>query len=100
MIASVFEAQSGIENLWLRFRSNGRRNYPNFGKHIRKACFKTCFKASVSATSCCFGDKKWWCVDKRGKQWDMLLPFLNKHGYRQMKLMMLMLLVLEKSMSR
>ena len=40
MIAAVSEVEQGVENLWNRGRSNGRRDYPNFGKYISKNMFK------------------------------------------------------------
>ena len=34
MIAAVSEVEQGVENLWNRGRSNGRRDYPNFGRYM------------------------------------------------------------------
>ena len=73
MIAAVSEVQRGIEKLMSRGRSNGRKYYEKFaicvGQHY--------FKAFVSDTPYCFGDKKWWCLDTRDKPWCILLPCLK-----------------------
>ena len=40
MIASVSEVESGVANLWKRGKSNGRREFPNFGQHVTINYFK------------------------------------------------------------
>jgi len=40
VIAAVSEVEQGVENLWKRGRSNGRRGYPNFGRYMSKNTFK------------------------------------------------------------
>ena len=70
MIASVSKVECGIENLWMRGKSNGRSDYPKFGKHMSRIYFK----AFSSAEPCYFADKKWLHVDKRGRMWGMILP--------------------------
>ena len=61
MIAAVSEVEQGVENLWKRGRSNGRRYYPNFGRYMSK----NMFKAFQSAAPYCFAEKKYWYLDKR-----------------------------------
>ena len=40
MIAAVSEIETGVENLWKRGRSSGRKEFPNFGKYTKKNYFK------------------------------------------------------------
>ena len=61
MIAAVSEVGQGVENLWKRGRSNGRRDYLNFGRYMSK----NMFKAFQSAAPYCFAEKKYWYLDKR-----------------------------------
>ena len=74
MINEISEAQCGVENLRQRGRSNRRRDYANFGRRVGR----NYFKVFVPATSCCFGDKKGWRVDKRYELCDAHLPCLRK----------------------
>ena len=73
MIAAVAEVDCGVDNLWRRGKSNGRRCYPNFGKHVGK----NYFKAFLCAAPYCFAEKRFWFVDKRDKPWDIFLPCMK-----------------------
>ena len=53
----------------------------------------------MSATPYCFDDKKQGCLDERDKPWDMLFPYLNKNNEKRRMLTMLLILVLDESMS-
>ena len=94
MIAAVSEVEQGVENLWKRGRSNGRRDYPNFGRYMSK----NTFKAFQSAAPYCFCDKKFWYVDKRDRPWDIFLPCLNSYNEKRKKLVVTALLMLDESM--
>ena len=94
MIAVVSEVEQGVENLWKRGRSNGRRDYPNFGRHMSK----NMFKAFQSAAPHCFAEKKHWCIDKRDRPWDIFLPCLNSYNEKRKKLVITALLMLDESM--
>jgi hypothetical protein len=95
MIAAVSEVEQGVENLWKRGRSNGRRDYPNFGRYMAK----NTFKAFQSAAPYCFCDKKYWHIDKRDRPWDIFLPCLNSYNEKRKKLVVTILLMLDESMS-
>ena len=56
MIVAVTETQCGMSKLWLRGRSNGRREHHSLGKRIAR----NAFKAFVAAAPYFFCDKKWW----------------------------------------
>ena len=90
MIASTSEAQCGIENLWQRGRSNGRRDCVNFSRLTCRNYFKFFFQllliSLVIKSSC--------VLIKEGK-WDIFLPYLNKHDERRRKLMTSVLLALK-----
>ena len=60
MIDLVSEVQHGIENMWMRGKSNRRINHPRFGKHTSRNYLKT-FPAAAPSY---FSDKNWWCVGK------------------------------------
>ena len=95
MIAAVSEVEQGVENLWKRGRSNGRRDYPNFGQYMSK----NTFKVFQSAAPYCFCDKKYWYVDKRDRPWDIFLPCLNSYNEKRRNLVVTVLLMLDESMS-
>ena len=79
MIAAVAEVDCGIDNLWRRGKSNGRRYYPNFGKYIGK----NYFKAFICAAPYCFCEKRFWFVDKRDKPWDIFLPCTKDYNAKR-----------------
>ena len=60
---------------------------------------KNYFKAFQSAAAYCFADKKYWCIDKRDKRWDIFLPYLRKYNKRRQQLIKIVLLMLDESMS-
>ena len=95
LIAAISEVDCGVENLWKRGRSNGRRDLPNFGKYMSK----NYFKAFVSTATYCFAEKKWWYVDRRDRPWDIYLPCLSKYNERRQQLVKTLLLVSDESMS-
>ena len=49
MVVAVAETKCGMSNFCARGYSRGRRNYPNFSKHVASN-----FKTFVSATTYCF----------------------------------------------
>ena len=54
LIAAACEVESGVENLWKQGKSNGRRDYPDFGQFMPL----NYFKAFQSAAAYCWSDKK------------------------------------------
>ena len=95
MIAAVSEIETGVENLWKRGRSTGRKEYPNFGRYMKK----NEFKAFQSAAAFCFAEKKYWYIDKRDRPWDIFLPCLQNYNERRQQLIKTILLMLDESMS-
>ena len=95
MIAAATEVDVGVENLWLRGKSNGRRNYPNFGRYIQQ----NTFKAFQHAAPYCFCDKQYWYIDRQDRPWEIFLPCLNSFNDRRKHLIKLNLLMLDESMS-
>ena len=95
LIAAVTEVETGVENLWLRGKSSGRRNYPNFGQYVPQ----NVFKAFQSAAPYCFSKERYWYMDSKDKPWDIFLPCLKSFNDRRKHLMKLRLLMLDESMS-
>ena len=95
LIAASTEVEVGVENLWRRGKSNGRRNYPNFGQYVGQ----NTFKAFQSAAPYCFCEQKYWYHDRRDRLWDVFLPCLNSFNQRRRHLIKLRLLMLDESMS-
>ena len=63
--------ECGIENLWKRGISHGRRSHPYFVKYVTI----TYFKAFLGADAYVWSDKKFLYIDKRDQPWD-ILPYL------------------------
>lgn len=95
MIASVAEAETGMDNLWKRGESGGRRRHPDFGQYVPQSYFK-CFQAACAFV---FAEKKWWYVDKRDKDWDIFTPVLESFNEKRRSLFKCVLLMLDESMS-
>ena len=96
MIASMSEVESEVENLWKRGGgSNGRRDYPNFGRYMAKNYFKT----FQSVAPYFFTDKKCWYIDKRYKPWGIFLSYLRSYNERRRALIKSSLLMLDESVS-
>ena len=89
------KVESGIENLWKKGKSKGRRDYPNFGKYMPV----NYFKAFVCAAPYCFCDEKYWYEDKRDQPFDVFLPCLEKFNEKRRDLIEVVLLILDESMS-
>ena len=55
MIASVLEVLCGMDNLWLKLISSGKRDHPNFGRYAEI----NYFKVLALPAHCFFASKKW-----------------------------------------
>ena len=95
MIAASAEVEVGVENLWLRGKSNGRRHYPNFGQYLPQ----NTFKAFQCAAPFCFCDSKYWYIEARDRPWDIFLPCLDAFNKKRRHLIKLRLLMMDESMS-
>ena len=65
MIAAATKTQCHMPNLRLRRRSNGRRECPNFGKHIAR----NALKEFVAVAPYCFCNNKGLCTDEIENHW-------------------------------
>ena len=63
IVSSTSEMKCGIENLWKRVISNGRRSYLYFGQYVTI----TSFKSFCSAAAYAWVDKKFCYIDKRDR---------------------------------
>ena len=95
MIAASAEVEVGVENLWLRGKSNGCRHYPNFGQYLPQ----NTFKAFQCAAPFCFCDSKYWYIEARDRPWDIFLPCLDAFNKKRRHLIKLRLLMMDESMS-
>ena len=95
LIAAATEVHHGVENLWKRGKSNGRHDYPDFGKYIPK----NYFKAFLAAAPYCWCDKKFWYQNKDERMWDIFLPCIQQYNGKRRLLLKVVLLLLDESMS-
>ena len=83
----------GVSNLWLKRRSNSRREHSNLGKLI---CHDA-FKVFIADAPYYFFDKKLWCTDKRDTPWDICLPAIKKHEKRRQLVQSFMTIIDERN---
>jgi hypothetical protein len=95
LIASVTEADVGVENLWKKGVSGGRHEFANFGQYIPM----NMFKAFQSGAALMFCDKKWWFEDVRDRDWDIAMPCIASYNEKRKQLFHTILLMLDESMS-
>lgn len=95
LIASVTEADVGVENLWKKGMSGGHHEYANFGQYIPM----NMFKAFQSGAALMFCDKKWWYEDYRDRDWDIIMPCITSYNQKRKQLFNTVLLMLDESMS-
>ena len=95
MIAACNEVRVGVDNLWKRGASKGRLAYPDFGQYMPI----NMFKAWQHAASFCWCDKEHWYKDKRDRPWEVFLPALDQYNGKRRKLLKVVLLLLDESMS-
>jgi hypothetical protein len=95
LIAAVYEADVGVENLWKTGESGGRHQYANFGQYVPKINFK----AFLSCAAFLFCDKKYWYVEDRDRGWETFEPVLVNFNDKRKELFKVSLLMLDESMS-
>ena len=95
MIASASEIHNGVENLWKRGLSKGRRAYPDFGRYMPI----NYFKAFMAAAPYCWCDEKYWYIDKRDRPWDIFLPIVTEFNNKRKELFVVDMLMMDESMS-
>ena len=95
LIAAASEVESGVENLWKQGKSNGRRDYPDFGQFMPL----NYFKAFQAAAAYCWSDKKYWHMERRNIPWEVFFPCLQSFNERRRNLIMAVLLMLDEAMA-
>ncbi|KAG7339288.1 hypothetical protein IV203_023991 [Nitzschia inconspicua] len=73
MVAAATESEVGVENLWKRGPTGGRRDYPDFGQCLPR----NWFVAFQCATGYMWSPKKYWYQEKHNKQWDIFVPAMD-----------------------
>jgi hypothetical protein len=95
LIAAVYEADVGVDNLWKSGESGGRHTFANFGQYIPIHYFK----AFLSCAAYLFCDKHHWYVDERDRGWETFDPVLVSFNDKRKELFKVYLLMLDESMS-
>ena len=95
MITSVLEVHTGVDNLWKRGRSDGYKDYPNFGQHIPLDYFK----AFLHGFPYLWSDEKYWYVNKKDLPFDFIQPFIDEYCGMRNKILRVVYLMLDESMS-
>ncbi|CAB9517187.1 hypothetical protein SEMRO_837_G209150.1 [Seminavis robusta] len=93
LIASCLETENGSD-LWKRGPSSGRKEYPDFGQYMPL----NYWKAFCCAIGVCFGDEKYWYLDKRDIPWDVIVPAVSGFNKKREELFSVFLLMLDESM--
>jgi hypothetical protein len=95
LIASVTEADVGVENLWKKGLSGGHHEFANFGQYI----LMNIFKAFQYGAALMFCDKRWWYEDIRDRDWDIIMPCIASYNDKRKQLFNTILLIMDESMS-
>jgi hypothetical protein len=95
LIAAATEVHRGVDNLWKRGPSGGRHDYPDFGRYMQK----NHFRAFLAAAPYCWCDKKNWYLPRDEKNWSIFEPVLNQFNEKRRRLLKVVLLMLDESMS-
>jgi Transposase IS4 len=95
MLAAATEGDVGVENLWKRGSTGGRRSYADFGQYMPK----NWFLAFQCAAPYAFAPKQYWFQDRNEKPWDIFMPALDNFNDKRTKLLKVICLVLDESMS-
>jgi hypothetical protein len=95
LLASVWEGDRGIDNLWRKGKSSGRHTFPDFGQYVPAAYFR----AWQSAAAYMFCDRVYWYEDRRNLNWNVFMPCLSRFNDRRKNLIQCILLMLDESMS-
>jgi hypothetical protein len=95
LIAAASEVENGVENLWKRGPSGGRREYPDFGQYAPINTFKA-FRISAPM---CWCHKIHWYKDKRDRPWVIFEECLASFNQKRSNLVRSALLMLDESMS-
>jgi len=94
MIAGSLEVDKGVDGLWQRGKSDGWKDYSNFGRFLPKAYMQV----FMSGFPFVFCDKKYWGINKRELPWDVIMPFVEEHNEKRKNLLRVVYLVADESM--
>ncbi len=95
LIASATEIVCGVDNLWKSGPSSGQHTYPDFGQYMPI----NHFKASGSAAPFCWSDEQYWYKDVRDVPWEVFLPCLASFNDKRQRLLKMVLMMVDESMS-
>ena len=95
MLAAATENEVGVDNLWKKGPTGGRRNYPDFGQYMPR----NWFIAFQSAAGLMWSPKSLWYKDKTEKTWDIFMPALDSFNEKRTQLLRTICLMLDQSMS-
>ncbi|KAG7355119.1 hypothetical protein IV203_004475 [Nitzschia inconspicua] len=91
MVAAATESEVGVENLWKRGPTGGRRDYPDFGQYLPR----NWFVAFQSAAGYMWSPKKYWYQEKHNKPWDIFAPAMDSFNAKRKKLIKVICLMME-----
>jgi hypothetical protein len=94
LISGATEIENGVDNLWKKGATTGRRNYPDFGQYMAK----NMFKAFKSAAHFFWASKEYWFTDPHDLTWDVFLPCLSKFNERRNNLVQTLMRILDEGM--
>ncbi|KAG7356382.1 transposase IS4 [Nitzschia inconspicua] len=93
MVAAATESEVGVENLWKRGPTGGRRDYPDFGQYLPR----NWFVAFQAAAGYMWSPKKYWYDEKHNKPWDIFVPALDSFNAKRKKLIQVICLMMDES---
>jgi Transposase IS4 len=95
VLAAVGEVKLGVDNLWKKGPSVGRKDYPDFGRYVPVHYFKA-WQAAAPMMWC---DEKYWYEDRRNMDWGVFVPIVKAYNGKRSAMMKTVLLMLDESMS-
>ena len=95
MVTSVLEVHQGVEKLWKSGPSVGMKQYPNYAQFIPIDYMK----AFLHSFPYLWADRKYWDVERGLLPFDFITPFVNEYNHLRKKVIRVMYLMLDESMS-
>ena len=95
LVAASLEVERGVDSLWKHGKSNGMKDYPNYGQFIPK----NYFKAFLHGFPYLWADEKYWSVAHNDLPWDIITPFVSDYNKQRGKILRVVYLMLDESTS-